>query len=84
MIKEWDGTQRAGQPRQRSRAEAGFDGQGNREAYYLAAESAINEARHSVLEGTAPAGTRLRLTKDFKTETYQGASSSRRPPRDGL
>ena len=51
---------------------AGFDGQGNREAYYLAAESTINEARHSVLEGTAPAGTRLRLTKDFKTETYRG------------
>ena len=31
---------------------AGFDGKGNREAYYLAAESTIDEARHSVLEGS--------------------------------
>ena len=62
---------------------AGFDGKGNREAYYLAAESTIDEARHSVLEGTAPAGTRLRLTKDFKTDTFEGASAGRRPPRDG-
>ena len=66
MAKEWDGTSaqadHVGDP-------AGpYDGKGNREAYYLAAESAINEARHSILEGTAPAGTRLRLTKDFKTD----------------
>ncbi len=48
----------------------GYDGKGNREAYYIAAESTLNEARHSVLEGTAPAGTTLRLTKAFKTQTY--------------
>ena len=29
----------------------GYDGKGNREAYYIAAESALNEQRHSVLEG---------------------------------
>ena len=75
MVKEWDGTSDQANHVNDPGPNAGFDGKGNREAYYLAAESAINEARHSVLEGTAPAGTRLRLTKDFKTETYQGASS---------
>ena len=50
--------------------DAGFDGQGNREAYYIAAESTLNEQRHSVLEGSAPAGATLRLTKAFKTETF--------------
>ncbi len=50
--------------------DAGFDGKGNREAYYIAAESALNEQRHSVLEGSAPAGATLRLTKQFKTETF--------------
>lgn len=47
-----------------------YDGRGMREAYYIAAESAINEERHSVLEGTAPAGATLRVTKSFKTETF--------------
>lgn len=47
-----------------------YDGKGNREAYKLAAESAINETRHSVLSGTAPPGTTLRLRKTFKTETF--------------
>ncbi len=75
MIKEWDGNSDQANHVNDPGPNAGFNGQGNREAYYLAAESTINEARHSVLEGTAPAGTRLRLTKDFKTETYQGASS---------
>ena len=54
---------------------AGFDGKGNREAYYLAAESALNEQRHSVLEGTAPAGATLRLTKQFKTESFPQADN---------
>jgi hypothetical protein len=48
----------------------GFDGRGNREAYFIAAESTINEARHSVLEGDAPAGVTLRIKKQFKTETF--------------
>ena len=67
---------------------AGFDGKGNREAYYLAAESALNEQRHSVLEGTAPAGATLRLTKQFKTEIVpagrQQAAADRRQARHGL
>jgi hypothetical protein len=44
-------------------------GKGNRGAYYVALESTANEARHSVLEGTAPAGTTLRLHKEFDTLT---------------
>ena len=47
-----------------------YDGKGNREAYTLAAESAIDATRHSVLSGTAPPGTTLRLKKTFKTETF--------------
>ena len=47
-----------------------YDGKGNREAYALAAESAINETRHAVLSGSGPAGATLRLKKTFKTETY--------------
>src|SRR6185503_12759093 len=38
--------------------------------YYIAAESTLDEQRHSVLEGSGPAGARLRLTKTFKTETF--------------
>ena len=64
------GTARARRPTTSTTPPACFDGKGNREAYYLAAESAIDEARHSIIEGSAPAGTKLRLTKDFKTETF--------------
>ena len=47
----------------------GHDGGGNREAYFIAAESTADPARHSVLEGSAPAGSVLRLRKSFLTET---------------
>lgn len=67
MAKEWDGTSAQAD-------HGGYDGKGNREAYYLAAESTIDSARHSVLEGSATPGAKLRLTKSFKTDTYQGAS----------
>ena len=50
-------------PHQRPGPNKGFDGKGNREAYYIAAESALNEQRHSVLEGNVPPGTTLRLTQ---------------------
>lgn len=49
---------------------AGYDGKGNREAYKIAAESAIDKSRHAVLEGTAAPGVTLRLKKTFKTETF--------------
>ena len=51
----------------------------------------IDETRHSIIEGSAPAGTTLRLTKDFKTAAFDPAitvddqlestSSSARPGR---
>ena len=60
--------------------QAGYDGKGNREAYYIAAESAINEARHSIIEGQAVPGATLRLTKAFQTETYpQGDGDAAEP-----
>jgi Zinc carboxypeptidase len=44
-------------------------GQGNRAAYFIAMENAADAARHSTLAGSAPAGSKLRLTKEFVTET---------------
>ena len=44
-------------------------GGGNREAYFKALESTVDTSRHSILEGTAPAGYRLTATKSFKTAT---------------
>lgn len=81
MIKEWDGTSpqadHVGDPRP---GLGGYDGKGNREAYYIAAESTMNADRHGIIEGAAPAGATLRLTKQFKTETYpqdQGDGTSK-------
>jgi hypothetical protein len=70
MAKEWDGTSAQADHVNDPGANHGYDGKGNREAYYIAAESTIDEARHSIIEGSAPAGTTLRLTKDFKTDTF--------------
>ena len=70
MVKEWDGTSPQADHVDDPGPDAGFDGQGNREAYYIAAESTLNEQRHSVLAGSAPAGATLRLSKAFKTETF--------------
>jgi murein tripeptide amidase MpaA len=78
MVAEWDGTSpqadHANDPGRSQDAPFGnvknFDGKGNREAYYIAAESTINEERHSILRGRAEPGTILRLRKAFKTETY--------------
>ena len=70
MVKEWTGENPQADHTLPGAPNAGFDGKGNREAYYIAAESTLNEQRHSVLEGSAPAGATLRLTKQFKTETF--------------
>ncbi len=70
IVKEWTGENPVADHTGDPGANAGFDGKGNREAYYIAAESTLNEQRHSVLEGSAPAGATLRLTKQFKTETF--------------
>jgi Zinc carboxypeptidase len=51
---------------------AGFyAGRGNREAYLLALENAVNAKHHAIVSGRAPAGATLRLTKEIKTSTSQ-------------
>jgi murein tripeptide amidase MpaA len=51
--------------------DAAHFGRGVREAYLLAGERAAEPADHSVIEGGAPAGATLRLTKTFSTPTSQ-------------
>ena len=46
-----------------------YAGKGNREAYFVAQESTANSARHSILEGRAPAGAVVKIRKQFATET---------------
>ncbi len=70
MVNEWTGENPQADHTDDPGPDADFDGQGNREAYYIAAESTLNEQRHSVLEGSGPAGAMLRLTKTFQTETF--------------
>jgi hypothetical protein len=51
-------------------------GGGNREAYYVAMESAANPAHHAVLRGSAPAGAILRLRKSFQNRVTVGSPTS--------
>ena len=44
-------------------------GEGNREAYFKAAENTADASKHSVIGGRAPAGAVLRLQKTFETPT---------------
>ncbi len=44
-------------------------GGGNREAYFKALESTANTDRHSIIKGKAPAGSTLRLHKEFTSYT---------------
>jgi zinc carboxypeptidase len=48
---------------------AGAGKGGNREAYYTMLKATANTALHSVIEGAAPAGSTLRLSKSFQTST---------------
>jgi hypothetical protein len=48
---------------------AGAGSGGNREAYYAMLEATADSSLHSVIEGSAPAGSRLRLSKTFRTAT---------------
>lgn len=50
-----------------------YTGKGNREAYLIALENAVNPLHHSVISGKAPAGAVLRLQKQFQTKTSSGA-----------
>jgi carboxypeptidase T len=52
-------------------------GGGNREAYYIAMQAAANPALHSVLNGSAPPGAILRLSKSFETQTWTGTIPER-------
>ena len=70
VVEEWDGTNPTADHTNDPGPNKGYDGKGNREAYYIAAESTLNEQRHSVLTATLPPDTTLRLKKDFKTQTF--------------
>jgi Zinc carboxypeptidase len=70
MVKEWEGTTPI--------ADEARDGKGNREAYYLAMENALDAGQHSLLDGSAPSGLLLRLKKTFQTPTSQDQN-----PQDG-
>ncbi len=52
-------------------------GQGNRAAYLLALEHAADPRRHSVIAGRAPAGSRLVLTRNADTPTWDGVATAR-------
>jgi Zinc carboxypeptidase len=48
---------------------AGAGKGGNREAYYAMLQATADASLHSVIEGSAPAGSTLRLSKSFQTAT---------------
>ena len=48
---------------------AGAGKGGNREAFFTMLEATADASMHSVIEGTAPAGSTLRLSKSFQTAT---------------
>jgi hypothetical protein len=48
---------------------AGAGHGGNREAYFTMLQATANAALHSVIEGVAPAGSTLRISKSFQTST---------------
>ena len=52
-----------------------YAGKGNREAYLIALENAVDRATHSVVTGKAPAGATLRLRKTFATPTWSSSVS---------
>jgi zinc carboxypeptidase len=50
-----------------------YAGRGNREAFLISLENAVDPLQHSVINGRAPSGAVLRLTKEFTTKTSTGA-----------
>ena len=50
------------------------DGLGNRDAFLLALENAVDSSMHSVISGKAPAGATLRLEKRASVPTWSGDS----------
>lgn len=53
-----------------------YAGRGNRAAYLIALENAVDARQHSVVAGRAPAGARLTLTRDAGTPTWGGTSAA--------
>jgi hypothetical protein len=49
---------------------------GLQESFLLAGEAALDPANHSVIEGDAPAGSTLKLTKDFFTATSYSSGTT--------
>ncbi|HKP18474.1 MAG TPA: M14 family zinc carboxypeptidase [Gaiellaceae bacterium] len=49
-----------------------YAGKGNREAYLIGLENAVNAKHHSLISGAAPTGAVLRLAKEFSTRTSSG------------
>ena len=64
-------------------AAAGAGSGGNRGAYYAILQATADPAQHSRLTGTAPAGTKLKLSKTFQNETAPviGQNGQLSPPR---
>lgn len=52
-----------------------YAGKGNREAFLIALENAVDPRAHSVIAGKAPAGATLRLKKSFATPTWESSIS---------
>ncbi len=50
-----------------------YAGKGNREAYLIALEHAVDTRYHGVLRGRAPKGAVIRLEKNFQTPTWEGS-----------
>ncbi len=50
-----------------------YAGKGNRAAYLIALEHAVDTRANSRVRGMAPAGATLRLTKSFQTPTWEGS-----------
>lgn len=50
-----------------------YEGKGNREAYLIALEAALDPATHSVVAGRAVEGATLRLTRSGSVPTWEGS-----------
>lgn len=65
-----------------------YAGRGNREAFLIALENAVNPKQHSIIRGEAPAGATLKISKSFRTPTWTSSirdrlTSSMRVPASG-
>ncbi len=54
-----------------------YEGRGNRRAFLIALDNAIDRAHHGVLRGRAPAGATLRLVREGSFPTWEGSFTDR-------